>query len=63
MNKFIKVTSISLGSPVYINIQHIGHFYEYGGNTTIGVTTHNNGGFSVKESIEDIVKMINEVNN
>ncbi len=47
--------------PVYININHTGDFYEYNGGTSIGVTTHNNGGFKVKESVEEVLKLIREV--
>jgi len=69
--KLIKVTSIADSKPVYINVTQIGHIYEveakysYGRtetekHTRIGVTTHNNGGFSVKETIKQIMKMIGE---
>jgi hypothetical protein len=58
-------------SLVYINIEHIGHFYEipdkmeYGNvseakHTRVGVTTHNNGGFKVIESADKIIKLIND---
>lgn len=50
--------------PVYININHIGHFYRtLKGYTNIGVTTHNNGGFDVKETVEEVIEMINEAQN
>ena len=68
----IKVTSFTTNKPIYINIDAIGHIHEvetkneYGkqidGYTSIGVTTHNNGGFKVKESVDEVVKQINEVN-
>ncbi len=65
--KLIKITSFSDDSPIYININEIGHMYEgkipkmncKGGGfemekfTTVGVKTHNDG-FSVKEIIEKI---------
>ena len=67
----IKVTSLQDKKPIYINIDMIGHFYEVeerdynnvpGGvrvkYTNIGVTTHNNGGFKVTESIEEIAKRL-----
>jgi hypothetical protein len=68
--KVIKLTNLEK-KPIYINIDMIGHFYEvaetmsYGSvdkpkHTRIGVTTHNNGGFSVSESIEKILKLITE---
>ena len=66
--KLIGLTNLR-GKTIYINPNHIGHIYEveekveYGRvmeekHTKIGVTTHNNGGFSVKESIIDIMKKI-----
>lgn len=66
--KFIKLTSLN-GSPVYINIEHIGHMYEveekksYGSvdkmkHSKIGVTTHNNGGFEVKETVSKIIDLL-----
>lgn len=70
MNNFIEVTSAKDGKTIYINIHHIGHFYEHiqSGRysqevegrkvTTIGVTTHNNGGFEVLETPKHIFKKI-----
>jgi hypothetical protein len=66
--KIIKLTSIDK-EPIYINVEHIGHFYEvkpkmeYGRtteekHTRIGVTTHNNGGFKVIESVDKIIKIL-----
>ena len=68
--KFIKLTSVDQSS-ILINVNQIGHFYqvddimEYGRvtkkkHTIIGVTTHNNGGFKVIESVEKILKLISE---
>jgi hypothetical protein len=65
---FIKLTNLS-GDPIYVNPQHIGHMYpireksEYGkitkpAHTRLGVVTHNNGGFEVKESTSAILEMI-----
>jgi hypothetical protein len=61
--KKIKLTSANDGGEIYINIQHIGHYYhnKTKNNTTVGVTTHNNGGFSVKETVEQITGMIDEL--
>lgn len=67
----IKLTSLNDKSSIYINVDHIGHFYEveekiqYGRvekekHTRIGVTTHNNGGFEVKESVEVIISLLNK---
>ena len=68
--KFIKLTNLNDKQPIYINIEQIGHIYRvaetssYGSvdkpeHTRIGVTTHNNGGFEVTESIEEIINLIN----
>jgi hypothetical protein len=67
--KFIKLTSLKTSEWVYINPDFIGHLYEvpkkmsYGSvdteaHTIVGVTTHNNGGFRVIESVEQILKRI-----
>jgi hypothetical protein len=67
--KFIKVTNLSNKKPIYINIKEIGHFYrvdaktKYAGileaeHTIIGVTTHNNGGFMIIETLEEILELI-----
>ena len=65
--KLIKLTSANNTGDIYINVEHIGHMYEvkdkveYGkvtveAHTMIGVLTHNNGGFKVKETVKLIVK-------
>ena len=59
--KIIKLTSKRMNKPVYININYIGDFYEYEGGTSVGVTTHNNGGFKVEESVEEVMKLILEL--
>ena len=58
--KIIILTSANDGVKIYINIQHMGHYYynKSKNNTTVGVTTHNNGGFSVTETPEQIYDMI-----
>ena len=62
--KFIKLTSATMkGKSVYINVEHIGDFFEYEEGTSIGVTTHNNGGFKVKETVEEVLIKINNFNN
>jgi len=74
--KLIKLTSYSDNSPIYININEIGHIYEgkiskmncKGGGfemekfTSVGVTTHNDG-FSVKETPEKIIEKIRIIKN
>lgn len=72
----IKLTSHSDDSPVYININEIGHFNEvkqskdwFQGKpivekyTKVGVTTHNDGGFKVKETPSEIIKKIRNLIN
>jgi hypothetical protein len=67
--KFITLTSIG-GGVIVVNVTHIGYLYHikdevmYGkitkeGHTRLGVTTHNNGGFSVKETVDEIISLIN----
>lgn len=67
--KFIKLTYYKDGTPVWLNPQHIGDLYfreatyKYGhvdeeAHTAVGHLTHNNGGWRVKESPEEIMEMI-----
>jgi hypothetical protein len=72
--KLIKVTSTDKNktgkdSIVYINTDVIGHIYtipekmsydrvEEERCTVIGTTTHNNGGFRVKETVEEVLVLI-----
>jgi hypothetical protein len=67
--KLIKLTNAEDNKPIYVNVDHIGHFYRvpqkmsYGrvekdAHTRVGVTTHNNGGFSVAEDVHQILKLI-----
>ena len=69
--KIIKVTSLKDKSPIYVNVEQIGHFYRvpekksYGSvdteeHTRLGVTTHNNGGFSVTETPEKLMELISQ---
>jgi hypothetical protein len=67
MFKTIKVTTLSDKKSIYINIDMIGHLYEVEEKdfnrepkkyTVIGTTTHNNGGFKVIESVEEVFKRI-----
>ena len=68
--KFITLTSIG-GGIIVVNVVHIGHLYPVkeevmygrvtkGGQTRLGVTTHNNGGFSVTETVDEIMELINK---
>jgi len=56
---FIKLTTIT-GSEIRIKIDHIGHYYSDNKSkeTIVGVTTHNNGGFKVKQTVEEIDELI-----
>jgi hypothetical protein len=63
----IKVTTLSDKRSIYINIDMIGHLYEVEEKdfnrepkkyTVIGTTTHNNGGFKVIESIQEVFNRI-----
>jgi uncharacterized protein YlzI (FlbEa/FlbD family) len=69
--KIIKVTSLKDKKPIYLNAEQIGHFFRvpekmnYGRvdeeeHTRVGVTTHNNGGFSIVETPETLIKLINK---
>ena len=64
--QIIKLTSTDQ-KAVYINTEFIGHMYiseilikgQKTDITRLGVTTHNNGGFDVMETPEEIIKLIN----
>ena len=69
--KLIKLTTFykCVEQTIYVNPIHIGHLIEVPENannrtkpkhTRVGVTTHNNGGFEVLESTEQIIKLIEE---
>ena len=69
--KIIKVTSLKDKKPVYLNVEQIGHFFRvpqkmsYGSveeeeHTRVGITTHNNGGFSIVETPETLIELINK---
>ena len=60
MIKLIALTS-QADVTFHVNTAHIGYFYrclEREGLTKITVLTHNNGGFYVKETPEEIIKLI-----
>ena len=57
--KLVKFTNSFNNKPLYINIFQIGSVSESEkGGTTITSTTHNNGGFIVKESLEYVLIQI-----
>ncbi len=59
--KLIKLTAMD-STPIYVNPDQIGHCYETVENrmkcTRVGVTTHNNGGFIVKETPQNILELV-----
>ena len=65
--KFITLMSYSERRPIVINVETIGHIYEvekieYNKTekyTVVGTTCHNNGGFKVTQSADDIIDLIN----
>ena len=71
--KLIKLTTKYLGKEedLYLNPSDIGHIYdvpekiEYNRlierRTRIGCLTHNNGGFQVIETVEDVINMIEAI--
>jgi len=62
--KFITLTSAVDGVKVHLNVVHIGHVTSVEGKytdekyTNVGSTTHNNGGFRVKETVEEVMQLI-----
>lgn len=59
----IRLTSQRSDDYVYLNSDLIGHIYvsEKDGCTIVGVTSHNNGGFKVKETPSEIVSRIEDI--
>lgn len=66
MSKFIKLTSISqrsTGGPPYkahFNVDAIEAIYEQSHGATIGIKSHNNGGYQCKETPEQVLRLIEE---
>lgn len=67
-NNFIHLT-LRNGNPVYVNINNISYFsklsitsddYQNGLRAHILPLGHNNGGFSVKETYEEVIELINK---
>jgi len=64
--KLIKLTNHKDSKPIYINIETIGYVYQQVDRnysltetyTVVGTTTHNNGGFKIAESVEQVLKLI-----
>jgi len=61
--KFVKLTSNNNNQPIYLNIDMIGDIIESDGYTRVGHLTHNNGGFKVREKVEEVLELINQLNN
>jgi hypothetical protein len=67
--KLIKLTLFNNKTPIYINVEMIGSLSDVEENdfnrdpkkyTSVGHITHNNGGFKVIESVEEILKLLKE---
>ena len=67
--KLIKLTSFNTKTPIYINVEMIGSLSDVEEKdfnrepkkyTSVGHITHNNGGFKVIESVEEILKLLKE---
>ena len=65
--KLIKLTSFYNKTPIYINVEMIGSLNDVEEKdfnrepkkyTSVGHITHNNGGFKVIESVEEVFKRI-----
>ena len=65
--RIIKLTPFHTKTPIYINVDMIGHLSEVEETeytritkkyTSVGHLTHNNGGFRVIESIKEIFDLI-----
>jgi hypothetical protein len=71
MINFIKLTSLHDKKEIFLNPAKIGHFYQtiekiqgvITPYSVIGIDTHNNCGFKVVESVEQILRLINEAGN
>jgi len=69
--KLIKLTLAKRKEFLYVNPDQIGHCYrvpektEYSiviaEHTRVGITTHNNGGFEVMETPDQIIKLIEKL--
>ncbi len=63
--KFIELTLYTNDIKIFVNVEMIGHFYRAETNnkqhayTDICLLTNNNGGMKVKESVNQILQLIN----
>jgi len=62
--KFIKLTECYNGkeNEIYINVEMIGAMYIVGNRTILKHLSHNNGGYTIKETPEHILKLIKQLN-
>jgi hypothetical protein len=59
--KFIKLTECyNEPKEIYINIEMIGGMYVEGKRTRLKHLSHNNGGYYIKETPEEILKLIDK---
>ena len=58
--KFIKLTECYSGktSEIYINVEMIGAMYIQGNRTILKHLSHNNGGYIIEETPEQILELI-----
>jgi hypothetical protein len=62
--KFIKLTECYNGeeNEIFINVEMIGAMYIVGNRTILRHLSHNNGGYAIKETPEQILKLIKQLN-
>ena len=62
--KFIKVTECysGKGTEMYLNVEMIQAMYIEGNHTCLRHPSHNNGGWHIKETPEEILKLIKQLN-
>ena len=58
--RFITVTNFFDSAPMMLSVGGIGGIYLEGGYTILKHSSHNNGGYRVKETPEEILKLISE---
>jgi hypothetical protein len=59
--KFIKLTECyNEPKDIYINVEMIGGMYVEGKRTCLKHLCHNNGGYYIKETPEEILKLIDK---
>jgi hypothetical protein len=62
-NKFIELTECySKLKKIYINVDMIGAIYKDGDRTCLKHLSHNNGGYTILETPEQILELIKKLN-